>query len=95
MKYHSYFFRKLEKMSQNLSAAVVLGALRVKCDTIFSFQNNQQIIQGMKFAFQRMKVSLSFFIASLCVSIDASIGMQGHATCWSVYISLCQHLDSG
>ena len=31
MKYHSLFFRKLGKMSQNLSsAAVVIGALRVK-----------------------------------------------------------------
>ena len=33
MKYHTliYFFRKLEKMLQNLSsAAVVIGALRVK-----------------------------------------------------------------
>ena len=30
MKYHTYFFRKLGKMSQNLSsAAVVIGALRV------------------------------------------------------------------
>ena len=32
MKYHTLFFRKLGKMSQNLpSAAVVIGALRVKC----------------------------------------------------------------
>ena len=31
MKYHTLFFRKLGKMSQNLScAAVVIGALRVK-----------------------------------------------------------------
>ena len=31
MKHHSIFFRKLGKMSQNLSsAAVVIGALRVK-----------------------------------------------------------------
>ena len=30
MKYHTLFFRKLEKMSQNLSsAAVVIGAYRV------------------------------------------------------------------
>ena len=30
MKYHTLFFRKLEKMSQNLSStAVVIGALRV------------------------------------------------------------------
>ena len=30
MKYHTLFSRKLEKMSQNLlSAAVVIGALRV------------------------------------------------------------------
>ena len=30
MKYHALFFRKLGKMSQNLSsAAVVIGALRV------------------------------------------------------------------
>ena len=31
MRYHTYLFRKLEKMSQNLSsAAVVIGALRAK-----------------------------------------------------------------
>ena len=31
MKYHTLFFRKLGKMSQNVSsAAVVIGALRVK-----------------------------------------------------------------
>ena len=31
MKYHTFFFRKLGKMSENLSsAAVVIGALRVK-----------------------------------------------------------------
>ena len=31
MKYHTLFFRKLGKMSQNLSSAVVvIGALRVK-----------------------------------------------------------------
>ena len=30
MKYHTFFFRKLGKMSQNLSsAAVVIGTLRV------------------------------------------------------------------
>ena len=33
MKYHTLFFRKLGKMSQNLSsAAVVIGALRVKSE---------------------------------------------------------------
>ena len=32
MKYHTLFCQKLEKMSQNLSsAAVMIGALRVKC----------------------------------------------------------------
>ena len=31
MKYHTLFFRNLEKMSQNLSSiAAVIGALRVK-----------------------------------------------------------------
>ena len=38
MKYHTYFFRKLGKVSQNLSsAAVVIGALRLAqsvCQTI-------------------------------------------------------------
>ena len=39
MKYHTLSFRKLGKMSQNLSsAAVVIGALRVKCSH-FSFHN--------------------------------------------------------
>ena len=34
MKYHTLFFRKLGKLSQNLSsAAVVIGALRVKSTT--------------------------------------------------------------
>ena len=33
MKYHTLFFQKLGKMSQNLSsAAVLIGALRVKTD---------------------------------------------------------------
>ena len=33
MKYHTFFFLKLGKMLQNLSsAAVVIGALRVKAD---------------------------------------------------------------
>ena len=36
MKYHTLFFRKLEKMSQNLSsAAVVIEALRVKLPFVF------------------------------------------------------------
>ena len=36
MKYHTLFFRKLGEMSQNLSsAAVVIGALRVKFDYSF------------------------------------------------------------
>ena len=35
------FFRKLEKMSQKLSsAAVVVGALRVKTDSMFSYLNS-------------------------------------------------------
>ena len=39
MKYHT-FFRKLGKMSQNLSsAAFVIGALRVKCFTVPYFND--------------------------------------------------------
>ena len=35
MKYHTLFFRKLGKIPQNLSsAAVVIGALRVKKATV-------------------------------------------------------------
>ena len=35
MKYHTLFFRKFGKMSQNLlSAAVVIGALRVKKELV-------------------------------------------------------------
>ena len=40
MKYHTFFFRKLEKMLQNLSsAAVVIGALR---DIIPKLENMSQ-----------------------------------------------------
>ena len=36
MKYHTLFFRKQKKMSQNVSsAAVVIGALRVTCKITF------------------------------------------------------------
>ena len=36
MKYHTLFFQKLEKISKNLSsAAVVIGALRVKVNYCF------------------------------------------------------------
>ena len=35
MKYHTLFFRKLRKLSQNLpSAAVVIGALRANNGTV-------------------------------------------------------------
>ena len=40
MKHHTLFFPKLGKMSQNLSsAAVVIGALRVKCVYICTLGN--------------------------------------------------------
>ena len=42
MKYHTFFFQKLRKMSQNLSsAAVVIGALRVN---LFGSQNDKHSI---------------------------------------------------
>ena len=38
MKYHTLFFRKLGKMSHNLSsAAIVIGALRVKDIASYKF----------------------------------------------------------
>ena len=43
MKYHTLLFRKLGKMSQNLSsAAVVIGALRVKMTLTEPLNNNDQ-----------------------------------------------------
>ena len=40
MKHHTLFFRKLGKMSQNLSsAAVVIGPLRVKYTSTINFIN--------------------------------------------------------
>ena len=45
MKYHSLFFRKLEKMSQNLSsAAIVIGALWVKVWK--STKNQYKVTEG-------------------------------------------------
>ena len=42
MKYHTLFFRKLGKISQNVSsAAVVIGALRVKHLDLFFFRGSR------------------------------------------------------
>ena len=42
MKYHTLFFRKLEKMSQSLSsAAVVIGALWVKATVPYELRTYQ------------------------------------------------------
>ena len=46
MKYHTLFFRKLLKMSQNLSsAAVVIGSLKVKCFTVPYFNDTTGPLQ--------------------------------------------------
>ena len=47
MKYHALFFQKLGKMLQNLSsAAVVIGAVRVK---IYTAVENVQIVKLVQF----------------------------------------------
>ena len=48
MKYHTLFFRKLGKMSQNVSsAAVVIGALMVKDYHTFRCQIRVQLLKDI------------------------------------------------
>ena len=69
MKYHFYFFQKLGKMSQNLSsAAVVIGALRVKCDTIFFFSEQSANYPGNEVCFSKNESKFAPFLLHLYVS---------------------------
>ena len=66
MKYHTLFFRKLGKMSQNLSsAAVVMGALRVNPFSQTDFFHSDQIDHSDDRSDFRLKLGLSVIVSIL------------------------------
>ena len=84
LKYHTFFFRKLGKTQQNLSsAAVLIGALRVKFQTLWA--SSYLICYILKcFATYAILFPFQVFIQS-CVNNDAfkrsmENGTQGHTT---------------
>ena len=45
MIYHTFYFRKLREMSQNVSSrAVVIGIFRVKMQRVYDYNNLQGLI---------------------------------------------------
>ena len=66
MKYHSLFFQKLRKMSQNLlSAAVVIGALIVNINvldvvTLLTYSFEKVLLYYALYNFFRMSIALTW-----------------------------------